>query len=57
MIDSSNFKQQFEGFNRTFMELKSANAVMMNAKEYCFNRTFMELKYQNKRQRNHRQMF
>ena len=31
--------------NRTFMELKSLDAVVMNMRVDCSNRTFMELKY------------
>ena len=35
------------GFNRTFMELKSADGQRRNRPTGCFNRTFMELKSLN----------
>ena len=34
-----------EGFNRTFMELKSELMDWFPERSYSFNRTFMELKY------------
>ena len=37
--------QEFVGFNRTFMELKSQNQLQGDYQHKCFNRTFMELKF------------
>ena len=35
---------KLNGFNRTFMELKS-NTLKLSRNKVCFNRTFMELKF------------
>ena len=39
---------KFTGFNRTFMELKSAVGATVGRWHKSFNRTFMELKYWKK---------